>query len=82
MGGGGGALAKFKQPQYALKQKSLGTTRTSVEDGEHIRVSKEVYLWQFSNKYSKFMTKNVLPKHMTLYIVFTEIFQKEMDMHI
>jgi len=34
--GGGGLLAKFRQPQYALKQKSLGTTRTSEEDGEHI----------------------------------------------
>jgi hypothetical protein len=78
---GGGRLAKFKQ-QYALKQKLLGTTWTLVEDGEHIRVSKEVYLWPFSNTYSKFMTKNVLPKQMTLHIVFTEIFQKEMDMHI
>lgn len=42
--GGGCWLAKFKQPQYLLKQKSPGTTQTSEEDGEHIRVSKEVYL--------------------------------------
>jgi hypothetical protein len=65
-----------------LKQKSPGTTRISEEDGENIRVSNEVYSWQFSNKYSKLMTENVLPKQMTLYIVFTEIFQKEMNMHI
>jgi len=28
------------------------------------------------------MTENVLPKQMTLHIVFTEIFQKEMNMQI
>jgi hypothetical protein len=33
-------LAKFKQPQYVLKQKSPGTTQTSEEDGEDIWVSK------------------------------------------
>lgn len=75
-------LAKFKQPQYLLKQKSPGTTQTSEKDGEHIRVSKEVYLWQFSNTHSKFMTENVLPKQMTLHTVFSEIFQKEMNMQI
>lgn len=39
--GGGVWLAKFKQPQYLLKQKSPGTTQTSEEDGEHIRCLKK-----------------------------------------